>query len=228
MRRDAINDNWLVEAPDVVLPGVKVLAVELPDAELLAVGLVGVELVDVGLVDFGLVDVGLVDVGLVDVGLVDVGLVDFGLVDVGLVDVGLVDVGGAPGLMHMFVLQQQPVKPVWSIVPQLFIRSEIQVLHSLQICYIHTQAIAYGRRIARVHDESIRLSIEYCGIRDGSALSVANSNSWRHECRAVDVDTVVAGDWNALVLKIIDECRIYKLKFTAGMMFVVLTAASCT
>ena len=190
MRRDAINDNWLVEAPDVVLPGVKLLAVELPGVEP-----PDVEPPGVGPVDFGLVDVGLVDVG----------PVDFGLVDVGLVDVGLVDVRLAPGLKHMFVLQQQPVKPVWSIVPQLFVRSEIQALHSLQICYIHTQAIANGCRIARVHDESIRLSIERCGIRDGSALSVANSDSWRHESRAIDVDTVVAGDWRALVLKITDE-----------------------
>ena len=38
MRRDAINDNWLVEAPDVVLPGVKLLAVELPIVELPGAG----------------------------------------------------------------------------------------------------------------------------------------------------------------------------------------------
>ena len=41
MRRDAINDNWLVEAPDVVLPGVKLLAVALPIVELPIVELPG-------------------------------------------------------------------------------------------------------------------------------------------------------------------------------------------
>ena len=77
MRRDAINDNWLVEAPDVVLPGVKLLAVELPGVELPFIQLLVVKM--------------------------------------------------GPGFTHMFVLQQQPVRPVWSIVPQLFVRSEIQV-----------------------------------------------------------------------------------------------------
>ena len=78
MRRDAINDNWLVEAPDVVLPGVKLLAVELPGTGVIA------------------------------------------------------------GFKHTSELQQQPVKPVWSIVPQLFVRSEIQVLHSTNLLYSYS------------------------------------------------------------------------------------------
>ena len=32
MRRDAINDNWLVEAPDVVMTDVGLVVVELPGA----------------------------------------------------------------------------------------------------------------------------------------------------------------------------------------------------
>jgi len=83
MRRDAINDNWLVEAPDVVLPGVKLLAVELPGVEPPVVVV-------------------------------------------------------AVGFKHMFMLQQQPVKPVWSIVPQLFVRSEIQVLLFTNLLYSYS------------------------------------------------------------------------------------------